>query len=69
MDGSGAVAEPDDRHDDDEYALDERSDGVGYWGHHGEEDERDDVLSEVEDAVKHELECQAAVVEGVVFVG
>ncbi len=52
----GAGAKPDDCDDDDENAFYQRSDAVGDGGDEGEQDESEDVLSEVEYAVEEKFE-------------
>lgn len=59
------MAEPDDGDDDDEDAFDEGGDGVGDGRDHREEYKGNDVLAEVEGAVKEKLEGEAGRAETV----
>ena len=54
------AAKPEDGGNDDEDALDEGSDGVGYWGDKGKENEGENILGEVEDSIEDEFKGEAA---------
>lgn len=69
LDFGDGFAKPDDGEDDDEDTLDEAGDGVCDGRDHGEQDEGDDVLAEVEGAVEEEFDEEAAVVECARVVG
>ena len=62
LDLCGRGAEPNDGDDDDEHALYQGGHGVRHRRHHGEQDESDDVLAEVEDAVENKLQAQSSVI-------
>ena len=58
------ASEPDDSNDDDKDAFDERGNGVANGGDEREENEGEDILGKMENAIEKKLEGE---VDGILF--